>query len=78
MRTTLTIRDELYEAVRRQAFEERRGISEVFNELVAAGLNSSSQRSRTLGAFAGLITVADDFDDEIDDIARALDEPVQP
>ena len=34
MRTTLTIRDELYEKIRRQAFDERRTLGDVVNGVV--------------------------------------------
>jgi hypothetical protein len=56
MRTTVTIRDELYDAIRRRAFEERRTLGDIVNELIAAGLDTSaSSRTRTLGAFTGQI-----------------------
>ncbi len=78
MRTTLTIRDDLYDAVRLRAFEERRGLGEVVNELIESGLRGATSRPRTLGVFAGQIELADDFDAELDDFTKALDEPVEP
>ncbi|MBX7071086.1 MAG: hypothetical protein K1X38_17015 [Microthrixaceae bacterium] len=78
MRTTLTIRDDLYEAVRRQAFNERRGLGDVVNELIEAGLMGGPGRQRTLGTYAGQITVSDDFDDELEEFTDALVEPVEP
>ncbi|HTO00659.1 MAG TPA: hypothetical protein VL068_08290 [Microthrixaceae bacterium] len=79
MRTTLTIRDELYDAVRRRAFEERRTLGDIVNELIASGLDtSSSSRPRTLGAFTGQIRIADDFDDELSEFTDAMNESIEP
>lgn len=78
MRTTVTIDDELYEAVRRQAFLERRTLGAVINELLARGLEHQPGTARVLGAFAGQIVVADDFDDTPEVVEAALEEPVQP
>ncbi|MGB3410893.1 MAG: hypothetical protein WBA45_06805 [Microthrixaceae bacterium] len=78
MRTTVTIRDELYDAIRRKAFEERRSLGDIVNELIAAGLDASpSSRPRPLGVFAGQIKVTDDFDDELNDFADAIDESIE-
>lgn len=78
MRTTLTIRDDLYDEVRRRAFEERRTIGEVMNELIASGLAQESATERHLGRFAGQIEIAADFDEPLADLERALDEAVDP
>lgn len=79
MRTTLSLRDELYEAARKKAFEERRTLGEVVNDLIARGLEAGPPPStRRLGAFAGQITTADDFDDSLGEIEEYLDRPVDP
>jgi len=79
MRTTITIRDDLHEAARRRAFEERRSLSEVLNELIALGLaGKDSGTTRTLGRFTGQISIPEDFDAPIDSLDRMLDEPVDP
>jgi len=79
MRTTLTIRDDLYEAVRRQAFEKRQSLGEVVNELLEKGLSRPfSAPTRTLGAYAGQISVSEDFDDEMDDFTESLEAPIEP
>ncbi len=77
MRTTLAIRDDLYEAARRRAFDERRTLGDVVNELIERGLtDSAASRPRTLGTFAGQIDVTEDFDDEVPDVEIALDESI--
>jgi len=77
VRTTLAIRDDLYEAARRRAFDERRTLGDVVNELIERGLtDSAAARQRALGTFAGQIDVTEDFDDEVPDFEIALDEPI--
>lgn len=77
MRTTLSIRDDLYEVARRRAFEERRTLGDVVNELIERGLGATTGgQPRTLGAFEGRITIAEDFDDELPEVAASLEEPV--
>ena len=44
VRTTVTIDDELYEAVRLQAYVERRTLGAVINELLARGLEHRPSR----------------------------------
>lgn len=79
MRTTVSLDAEVHETLRRKAFEERRSFTDVLNETLARGLRAESDgRRRKLGAFAGQIRIADDFDDEIPEVAAALDEPVEP
>ena len=78
MRTTVSIDDEIHEAARRIAFESRRTLSEVFNELLTEGLetvNRNAQRPR-LGQLRGTIKIADDFDDTPPEILEALTEPL--
>lgn len=79
MRTTLTIRDDLHEAVRRRAFEERRTLGDVMNEVIERGLQPvHGPAPRTLGAFRGQITIADDFDAPLDDIEQLLEQSIEP
>lgn len=80
MRTTLSIRDDLYDAARRRAFEERRTLGDVINELVERGLVGAAEAGppRRLGTFTGRITVRSDFDDDLPEMTVALDEPVEP
>jgi len=47
----------------------------VVNELIETGLRRSASHGRTLGLFAGQITVVDNFDDHF---STALNEPVEP
>ena len=79
MRTTLSIRDELYEAARQRAFHQRRTLGDVMNELIARGLEAGPPASeRRLGAFAGQIEVADDFDDPMPWIEASFERSVDP
>lgn len=79
MRTTLTIRDDLYEVARQRAFEERRSLGDVVSELMERGLADTARSTpRRLGAFAGSIQISEDFDDELPELTTAIDEPVIP
>lgn len=79
MRTTLSIRDELYEEARRRAFEERRTLGDVVNELIERGLTlSATPRRRALGAFTGRILIGDDFDAPLSELAVSLERDVEP
>jgi hypothetical protein len=65
MRTTLTLDDQVYEAARKIAFDERRALSEVISDLAARGLEAKnhSMPRRQLGFWAGQVWMADDFND---------------
>ena len=78
MRTTLEIDDELHEVARRRAFDERRSLGEVISDLALRGLESekAARPRRTLGRYAGLIHVADDFDETPAELFAELDEPM--
>jgi hypothetical protein len=79
MRTTLEIDDDLHELARRIAFEQRRSLGDVVSELIRQGLAAEARRPverRPLGVFAGLIHIADDFNDTPNDVLAALDEPL--
>lgn len=79
MRTTLTIRDDLYEVARQRAFEERRSLGDVVSELMERGLADTARSApRRLGAFAGSVQISEDFDDELPELTVAIDEPVTP
>lgn len=70
MRTTVLIDDEVYEEVRRIAFESRRTLDEAINELLVEGLKlvASPPARRRLGQLRGTITIADDFDEALDSL----------
>ena len=78
MRTTIVIDDHLHEEARRLAFESRRTLSEVINELLAEGLKrvASAPTRPRLGQFRGSITIADDFNETPSEVLTAVDEPV--
>ena len=78
MRTTLELDDRLHEVARRRAFEQRRSVGDVISELALRGLESerAARPKRTLGRYAGLIHVADDFDETAPDLFAELDEPM--
>lgn len=79
MRTTVTIRDDLREIIRRRAFEERRTFTAVLNDLLERGIAAEAGPARRiLGAYADQIRIADDFDEELDDFTEALAEPIEP
>ena len=67
MRTTVSIDDEVHKAVLQIAFESRRSLDEVINELLMEGLGlvTLQHGHRQLGQLRGTITIADDFDDEV-------------
>ena len=78
MRTTVSIDDEVYETARRIAFESRRTLGSVINELIVAGLRATSAPSgtRQLGALRSAVWIADDFDDTPPEVIEALDRPI--
>ncbi|WP_420437431.1 hypothetical protein [Candidatus Poriferisocius sp.] len=78
MRTTITIDDEVYEEARRIAFESRRTLGEIINELLTEGLKLVAQPSkhRQLGQLRGTITIADDFDDTPVEVRDSLSAPI--
>ena len=78
MRTTIVIDDHLHEEARRLAFESRRTLSDVINELLAEGLKRMTRAPtrRRLGQFRGSITIADDFNETPPEVLRAVDEPL--
>lgn len=78
MRTTITIDDEVYEEARRIAFESRRTLGEIINELLTEGLKLVAQPSkrRQLGQLRGTITIADDFDDTPVEVRDSLSDPI--
>lgn len=57
MRTTLTLDDDVYEAVRQRAFDQRRPIGDVVSELTKRGLAAESEARprRKLGFWAALV-----------------------
>ncbi len=78
MRTTIVIDDHLYDEARRLAYESRRALSEVINELLAEGLKrvASAPTRRGLGQLRGSITISDDFNETPAEVLRAVDEPL--
>ena len=75
MRTTVSIDDEVYEQARRIAFDSRRTLGEVINELLAEGLKlvAPPPARRRLGQLRGTIRIADDFDDTPREVLDSLD-----
>ncbi len=85
MRTTLVLDDEVYEAARRRAFEQRRSLGAVISELAGRGLEAevgAAARAEPpairLGAWAGKVWIADDFDDTPQEWLDAIEEPIDP
>ncbi len=78
MRTTVSLDDAVYDEARRIAFESRRTLGEVINELLATGLKQIARppERRQLGQLRGTITIADDFDDTPAEVLESLDEPL--
>ncbi len=78
MRTTVSIDDKIHEQARRIAFETRRTLGAVFNELLAEGLKGAARppAHRRLGQLRGTITIADDFDDTPREVLDALNDPL--
>lgn len=68
MRTTVSIDDVVYEELRGIAFESRRTLDEVINELLVEGLKlvALPPARRRLGQLRGTIKIADDFDEVLD------------
>ena len=77
MRTTVSIDEDVYDAARRMAFESRRTLGEVINELLIEGLKfvAPARERRRLGQLRGTITIADDFDELPREVSDALDAP---
>lgn len=78
MRTTISIDDEVYEEARRIAFESRRTLGEVINELLTEGLSLLARPPvrRQLGQLRGSITVADDFDETPQEVLSSIGDPI--
>lgn len=78
MRTTVSLDERIHEEARRIAFESRRTLSEVINELLAEGLNQVQRPAvrRQLGQLRGTISIADDFDDTPAEVLDSLAEPL--
>ena len=78
MRTTVSIDDEVYEQARRIAFESRRTLSTVINELLTEGLRlvAPPPERRRLGQLRGTIRMADDFDETPPEVLDALNSPI--
>lgn len=74
MRTTLTLADEVYEAARRLAFEQRRPLGDVVSDLVAKGLQAEdgSRGKRTLGFWSGQGSITDDFNETPPEVSDAV------
>ena len=78
MRTTVSLDERIHEEARRIAFESRRTLSAVINELLAEGLNQMQRPPvrRQLGQLRGTISIADDFDDTPAEVLDSLAEPL--
>ena len=73
MRTTVTLDDKVYEEARRIAFESRRTLGDVINELLAV---AKPLERRQLGQLRGTITISDDFNDTPPEVFDSLDDPI--
>lgn len=78
MRTTVSLDDDVYERARTLAFERRRTLGQIINELLIAGLQvtDSPPPPRRLGALRGSVWIAEDFDDTPAEVVEALDRPL--
>lgn len=78
MRTTVSLDEQIHEEARRIAFESRRTLSAVINELLAEGLRQLARppARRRLGQLRGTIDIADDFDDTPAEILDSITEPL--
>lgn len=78
MRTTVSIDNEVYEQARRIAFDSRRTLGEVINELLTEGLRVADPppERRRLGQLRGTISIAEDFDATPRDVLDSLDSPL--
>lgn len=78
MRTTVVLDDEVYEAVRRRAFEQRRPLGAILSELTRRGLQveAASQARRPWGRYAGQIEIAAGFDDTPPEVLEAMARPI--
>lgn len=76
MRTTIDLDDDLHVKARRLAFEERRSIGDVISEWARRGSGEPADGTRPLGRFAGTASIADDFDDPLDEAQQSIDEPL--
>ena len=70
--------EQIHEKARRIAFESRRTLSEVINELLAAGLEHTARPAarRQLGQLRGTIVIAEHFDETPSEILDSLAEPL--
>ena len=78
MRTTVSLDEQIHEEARRIAFESRRTLSAVINELLAEGLRQLTRppERRRLGQLRGTIDIAEDFDDTPAEILDSITEPL--
>lgn len=78
MRTTVTIDDKVYEEARRIAFDSRRTLGDVINELLTEGLKLVAKPlgRRQLGQLRGTIDISDDFDDTPPEVFDSLNDPI--
>lgn len=78
MRTTVVLDDEVYDVIRRRAFEQRRPIGAVLSDLARGGLRAeaTARGPRPWGKYAGQILMAEDFDETPPDLLAALEQPL--
>ena len=78
MRTTVTIDDKVYEEARRIAFDSRRTLGDVINELLTEGLKLVAKplERRQLGQLRGTINISDDFDETPPEVLDSLNDPI--
>ena len=74
MRTTIELADDVYEAIRKRAFDERSSMGAVLSDLARRGLKAERPtRVRPIGLFDGQGFIADDFHLLPDNVAASLD-----
>ena len=76
MRTTLVLDDDVYDAVRRRAFDERRSLGAVVSELVHRALDAEPRQQRPIGIYDGQGWMADDFNETPGEVLEALEAPL--
>jgi hypothetical protein len=75
MRTTLALDDDVYEAARKIAFEQRRALGAVVSDFLRRGLEAEVHEAgeRPLGFWHLQVAMSEDFNDTPDEILLAVE-----
>jgi hypothetical protein len=75
MRTTLALDDDVYEAARKIAFEQRRALGAVVSDFLRRGLEAGvgELTERPLGFWHLQVQMSDDFNDTPDEVLAAVE-----